>query len=143
MNLCGDCRACCLAPTLWKGGLLAKNNSAIPKEWVVIKLREAKRRNPHLVQFVKKNPGNKKVTFFKCRALTDHGCSIYADRLPICRGYPGYGVSLNSETMTLILNRYEDIGAEYTRKCTHLDIFLKQKGEPTSQEKFDIKCNST
>lgn len=126
---CSGCTDCCKAIGIkelsHKREKHLKDTGNIPRGWVRISRRQAKKLNP----FMFKAPW-KGRTYFKCTHLVEEGCSIHKTSPYVCSGYPYYGRGLESLTKDFLEpGRLK----EYSENC-HL---MKEVLDIQSEEEYD------
>jgi Fe-S-cluster containining protein len=63
----------------------------IGKNWKPLKRRQAKKQNRYAFDEAIRLSETSERHWFRCSKVTEHGCSVHADRPDVCRSYPLYG----------------------------------------------------
>jgi Fe-S-cluster containining protein len=100
MGKCIRCGMCCRAICLkyskkeMKRADYSEERAFILKNWKSISRKKALEINPYLGSLIEEYiKGKVKLYWYTCKFLKDDNtCSDYENRLPICRGYPWYGL---------------------------------------------------
>ncbi len=115
---CNGCTDCCKVPTIFQKNAPTEHFEAQGiTTWRRITKRQAKKRNPYLVNLVDSHKID--ATYFRCTALVDGGCSIQNTKPQVCKGYPIY-----EKPMEAFREQYASNETEYSENCTLISAIL-------------------